>query len=163
MDVSKMGLNEIMQLPDEAFGRRWIVSVAQVQASTVLAWDISEGTLPERFVLWELVMYMGAIEYQAVDFRLALGDQLPTAAAQMDLLQALIPGLGLDGPDPRYNRIIQGRGMSVRNLRMPIRASGRRLIMESQAIVVVPNHTQAAIVVSSIPREVPEWLISGQA
>lgn len=156
MDISNWGLGQILMLGQRFFGRRYIVSVSLSNASNETKWDISELALPDVVMIWGIGIYgIGAVA-QSSTIRLAVGDQLPTATAEMDRLQPLIMGLGLQGPEPRRIRIQSGSQMLMTELRMPVRAQGRRLVMEQVTIVGQVLDVICALVVSGIPKEIPD-------
>lgn len=163
MDISNWGIGKIMQLPDWCFGRRFPISVAARSVNGAIAWDISEVALPERCVVWEFIAWESYIEHVANYFRLAIGDQLPTAVAMMNALDPLFMGLGDQGAEPRQIRCPMSGNISFRRLRTPIETGNKRLIIEVVAQAAQSSWTSVVIVVSSVPREVPDWLISGRA
>lgn len=160
MDIRDWPMDQVMQLPDCCFGRRFVVSVSVRVVHPFVGWDISELALPERCVIWELVGVVGRVNFDVDYIRLALGDQLPTGTVMVDALDPLIPGLGLTGAEPR--RIINWYlgYISLVNLRMPIATAGRRLVMEVVAVAEKKANIMVVIAVSSIPREVPDCLVS---
>lgn len=158
MDIRNWPIDRIMQLPDFCFGRRYMIVCSINQESGVQSWDISEIAFPEKAVIWEMTIeILGAFAFDD-SFRIAIGHQLPTTTAQMSALDPLIPGMGIQGVEPRYQILQLYAGTSMRKLRMPIETGGRRMILE-----ITPIGQKAMtvkIIVSSIPTEVPDWLIS---
>ncbi len=150
-----------MQLPDCAFGRRWPVSCSAVGTVGVPTWDIAEIAFPERIVLWELNICACGAPGIDETIRLALGDQLPTSVVMVDALEPLIPGLGLQGADPRVILCVTYGSQDARHLRLPIHTAGRRLILELVADFPAAKGICVIATVSSVPREVPDWLVSG--
>lgn len=160
MDVRSWGLGQIMQLPDCCFGRRFSVCCDALSVEEALAWDISEVALPEKCVLWEVVINsdVSVVAPQIASVRIALGDQLPASSAMMDALEPLVPGLGIQGPEPRY---ISGlTNHLVFHTRYPISVNGRRLILEVISNAGVSARIQLVCEFSSIPTEVPDCLFS---
>lgn len=160
MDIRNWPLGQIMQLPDSCFGRRFAVSASPLGGSGTIDWDMSEVGLPERCVLWELVYFEGLSSGKASFVRIALGDQLPTAASEMDALEPLLYGLGIQGAEPRDIYVGGVSQFSVRQIRQLIEAKGRRLIAEIQPQGVETARCTVVCVVSSIPTEVPDCLLS---
>ncbi len=160
MDVRGWPLDRIMQLPDHCFGRRFVVSVHLVSITGVVGWDISEIALPERCVLWELVYFIGEDSANFYYVRLALGDQLPTTIAMMDALEPCFMGLGTQGAEPRKIQVKNSQSWAIRMLRQPIISMGRRLVGEVAAVGAETIYANVALVVSSIPTEVPDCLLS---
>ncbi|MBA7479329.1 hypothetical protein ES707_14763 [subsurface metagenome] len=162
MDIRNWPLDRIMQLPDCCFGRRYVISASALSSLGVLGYDISELALPERCVIWELAGWAGKENLDLAYFRIALGDQLPTTVAQMNALEPLIPGFGPQGPEPRRIDIYVNIGKLFNNIRMPLAAAGRRLVLEVASLPTKNCRFSVAVVVSSIPTEVPDWLCSGR-
>lgn len=160
MDIRNWPFDKIMQLPDCCFGRKFIVSCELQTTSDNTEWDISEIALPEKTVLWQIeVNFHGCTAAQNY-VRLAMGDQLPTTVAQMNALEPLINGLGFQGPEPREIHGIDTGGPMRLDVKIPIAANSRRLIMEAMADAGTGNRVRTSIVVSSVPKEAPDWLIS---
>ena len=160
MNIRNWPLDRIMQLPDSCFGRRFSVCAHVSTDDSTVAWDISEIAFPETFVLWEVAIsqhYFGFTEFFD-SLRLALGDQLPTAAAMMNALEPLIPGFGAQGPEPRYFMALPD--YFAFHMRNPISAKGRRLVLEATPLPEVNIDVQVVCEVSSMPTEVPDWLCS---
>jgi len=160
MDVRNWPLERKMALPDYCFGRRYPVCVSLDLETDETDWDISEVALPDIAVVHELCIDAAGGFGNSGLLRLALGDQLPTVLAEMARLQPLFAGLGLQGPEPRQRRINFGASLSWSRLRVPVAAQGRRLVME--LVTVAPNimAVNVCIVVSALPTEVPDCLIS---
>jgi len=160
MNIRDWPMDQIMQLPDNLFGRRFGVFVALETESGVTEWDISELSLPNRCVIWELVYSPIKSPAYLETFRLAWGDQLPTTTAEMDLLEPAFHGLGLQGAEPRTITVDIDVLVHLDRLRMPVETAGRRLVLEAAPAADKSGKIQVGIVVSSVPTEVPDWLIS---
>ncbi len=160
MDIRNWPLGRIMQLPDHCFGRRFVISCLIEGSDAAPVWDISEMALPEWAVLWELVVWCREGGGAVSSLRLGLGDQLPTSAAMMGTLEPLIPGLGITGIEPRS--ILLGYFIDPRfqNIRFPIHSVGRRLVIEVSSVATKTPFVGVGIVISSIPKEVPDCLLS---
>jgi len=159
MDISKLSLDEVMQMPDHLFGRRFVVSCTLSLSGSGPAWDISESALPDRAVIWEFSIYHHRHQYNAYYLRLALGDQLPANQAQMDALDPLFPNHGLWVPPRRQFLPHWGQTGGFVNLRNPVTAQGRRLVMEITGTASQLSAMTASIVVSAIPKTIPDWLV----
>ncbi len=163
MNISDWPLSRIMQLPDFCFGRRWLMSLTAVATTGAPAWDITELGLPELCVVWEFQLFIPRAGVLGHRWRLALGDVLPTSAAMFDVLEPLFPGFGIQGAEPRGIYQPYYTEFALRTLRYPIRAAGRRVIVELDPAGVGDSEVVISLVVSSIPKEVPGWLFSGMA
>ena len=162
MDIRDWPLDRIMQLPEWCFGRKFPVCCAAVAPVDTVVWDISEVGLPEMCVLWQANIDGYVFDGAASRMRIALGDQLPTTTAMMDALDPLINGMGMQGPGPRQIGSVDTRGPLCMDMKMPISAGGRRLVVEVTAAGTKAASVNVVLIVSTIPKEVPDWLISGQ-
>jgi len=161
MDIRGWGIGRIMQLPDFCFGRRYLVSCALDMEAAQRAWDISEVAFPDMAVIWEIGVGGMAGWQDAITVRLALGDRLPATVAEMNALDPLVFGLGLQGAEPRDIRVRGfGRGALLR-LRTPVAAQGRRLVIEGETEEAIAGSVLVTVTVSGVPREVPDWVLLG--
>ena len=160
MNISDWPLGQIMDLPDHCFGRRFLIGCCCRGGGQSESWDIAEVPFPEVSVIWNL--YIQSSVKMNVDngIRIALGDQLPTSALQMDRLEPVFYGLGVQGPGPRHI-LVEGYGNLIDvPLRMPIRTAGRWLCCELGVGPATTEWVNCILTVSSIPREIPDCLIS---
>ena len=162
MNISDWPLDKIMQLPDHMFGRRFLISATVEIATGITGWDISDLAFPEMCVIWEYRAYCSKKTVTLVGVRMALGDQLPTTTAQMDALDPLFNGYGVQGAEPRRIPTDIYRSNELRNIRMPLAAGGRRLIIEFTQAEAGGNFYAVELVVSSVPKDIPECLILGR-
>ncbi|MBA7549725.1 hypothetical protein ES705_42220 [subsurface metagenome] len=162
MDIRSWPMNQIMQLPDECFGRRFNVCVAVESDEPTGKGDISEIAFPDVCVIWNVTMWVHNADTTNREMRIGLGDQLPGVMADMDCYEPLIPGFGLQGIEPRYIFTVPGYSLVSLPMRNPLNVQGRRLVIVASGAVENPTLVQIVVEVSSIPTEVPDWLISGQ-
>lgn len=160
MDIRNWPIGRIMQLPDHCFGSRFEVCLFASAVTGTNGWDISGVTLPERCVIWECLAYPSRVGAGVDYYRLALGDILPTTVAEMDALEPLFMGLGVQGPDPRLIPVTYFGSSHFNRIKMPVMAAGRRVVLEVRAVNVAPQSMQVVLTVSSIPMEVPDCLVS---
>ena len=153
-----LSVEEAMLLPDNCFGRIWPITLTARGTAGAPAWDISEIGLPENFVIWEITGWSPDIWTASDTFRLALGDQLPVTTAEMDALDPLVPGFGITGLGPRQIYFAGYAWVGIRKIRMNSRSAGRRIILEVNPGGGTAKGLQVVIAVSSIPKEVPDWL-----
>jgi len=161
MNISDWPISKIMQLPDEAFGRRFLISCMKKVSAQTTVWDISELGFPEICVIWEMQLLTWEAEASRTEFRVALGDHLPTTTAEVDVLEPVFPGLGLTGAEPRVITSKEWTGIVTRKLKLPIRTSGRRLVVEFTNTWTQTTVMTCILTVSSIPKDIPSWFSSG--
>jgi len=161
MDVSQWPLGRIMQLPDWVFGQRWPIglNVELTDADPVFA--INRAGLPETCVIWELSVPGTPAVGVTVEVTLALGDQLPGSDAEFGRCEIVMPDV--------VSRVYGGGGMEapglcevgMEGLRMAVRSAGRRFIGRFQRLGGGAVQSGLIIVISSVPKEVPDCLLSG--
>ena len=160
MDIRNWPMDRIMQLPDNAFGQRWIVSVAARGKVVGANYDISEMALPERCVVWTVFFLASVSSGMVNDITLSMGDKLPASDAEFDVLEPLMRDLGYYDGTRRYIELYSRTSVVVLPMRKLIHSVGRRLVgrLTFEALSTTP--TYAGLVVSSIPTEVPDCLLS---
>ncbi len=163
MDIRNWPLDKIMQLPDCCFGRRYPIVFSLLTAAIARVFRISEIGLPERCVLWEIWAYNwgGPIDGLHINTRVsfALGDQLPANAGEFDALETMFPEFDEISGDARITRV----PLHLVNLRKPYFTSGRRIVVSFEPGSIDALTNTVGLIVSSIPTEVPDWLVLGKA
>lgn len=161
MDIRNWPMDHILMLPDHCLSRRYSVFVCIDTTAEATEWDISELGLPDRAIIHELTLASNGEFAQMSYVRLALGEQLPTTTAQMDSLEPLFYGMGVQGPDPRVIRLSNPFFYHMNRLKMYVPAQGRRLILETTTLLGNSPSILAGVVVSAVPTEVPDCLLLG--
>ena len=163
MDIRNWPMDKIMQLPDHCFGRRFVVSCYSVISGAATAYDMSELSLPDGFMLWEVVFFNTSAANKLLVVRLALGNVLPASPWDFNLLSPLLPGLGVQGADPRQITFTAPQTIAIQCIKQPFESGNRKLVVEVIASGVGSSYFGVSAIVSSIPTEVPDWLVSGPA
>lgn len=161
VDVSKWPVRDVMRLPDIAFGERWPVSLA-VQSKAILSiWDIAGVGCGDMFVIWDLWVYCGGAVSRLEVMRLTLGLVEPTTPDEANVNEDLLPEFGWFNGERRVMRLQSPCYMRWPELRMPIAANGRRVVLEVEADGGGDVKIWCGLVVSELPKEVPAWVFSG--
>jgi len=158
MDISKWAIEDVMRLPDYAFGERWPVSVHVRNSVAGTFFALSPAALPTIMVVWELSIYFPDGEAYPDAIRIFLADVVPASTPEVLACEALITGLGEPeaGPGtiehPAYGAYIR---YSMKKI---VRPGGRKLGV-SFFMGVGPNYRVMVVaVISSVPKEIPDWL-----
>lgn len=160
MDIRDWPLDRIMQLPDHCFGQKRIVSVHTVTAGMAPLFDISEAGLSDRCVVWEIFLAYTYGTVIFVNISLALGDRLPANDAEYLALEQLFRDFGVRVAGYRYYQVGGPDGFARIPLRQLVLAQGRRLVGRFVRNSDIELQAIAGLVVSSIPTEVPDCLLS---
>jgi len=162
VDISKWTPDEILALPDFCLGRRFPIFVALNSSASAWIADISEANFPDPAILWSVGVWFSSWGAATLAFRLGLGNRLPVSDAEFDTLEAVLHGFGTTGPEPRAIRIEGGAYSYLINCKTMIRTAGRRLCICAVTGVVRTYTLHVTLVVSAVPKEVPDWVFSGQ-
>lgn len=163
MDVSRWDIERLLRLPDWCFGRRYVVSCYVQAAPGTTVWDMSEVSFPDVGVLWELQILPVYITDPGDYVRVALGGQVPADAATFMTLGPLVMGLGKEGAEPREIHFGMYSGSLFIRGPFLIRAQGQRMVVEGRATATKYCYCSVVAVVSPMPEEVPDWVVSGPA
>lgn len=160
MDIRNWPMDRIMQLPDEAFGRRWLVGVGFVLADADPVFDISEFALPDRFIIWEIVAVAVGTFSEVVHVGLSLGDIVPTSEAEFDAMEIIFGGIRTGEGDIGEIEVLPFAPTYIRGLKQMVPANGRRLVGKAIRGLGAPVGATVNLTISSIPTEIPDWLSS---
>lgn len=160
MNIREWPLDKRLALPQWCFGQRWPIAVAEFMADENYVFDISEGGLPEHAVIWQLVLATFSVFNVTHVVSLYLGDRLPTTLAELTANEPLFREFRLPGYPPSSVEISGSAAPIQLNMRHYVAAGGRRLIGGMVRHDGVATGGSAFVVVSSLPTEVPDWLIS---
>ena len=160
MDIRGWPLDQIMQLPDCYFGRKFPIILSKSLTAGTTAWYISEIGLPDRCVLWELQINVRPIGYDYSKdtgyISLALGDHLPLTLAEFLEFENMFPE-----SDERIAGLPVLESPLHIMLRKPYAAQGRRVVAQFLLGGLSPDSEYlAALVFSSVPMEIPDCLVS---
>jgi len=162
MDCRNWPRDKIMQLPDEAFGPRWWISTYVGLSDANPAYNVAEEQLPERCVVWSLLITLAqtAAAWYQVGLRLA-HEQRVSAAEWLTYEKLFLEFLA---PSYVYDLFFHaGNGLYLPNLRYPITNRPRHLCTRVVSDAGTGyGYGNIALLVSGFPTEVPDWLISNQ-
>ncbi|GAH72580.1 unnamed protein product [marine sediment metagenome] len=163
MDVSSWPLDRIMQLPDWCFGKRWWIGEYLGTAAGELVYNTVHDRLPDRFVLWSMFV-------QGTDWNAGTGINLT-----VKLAERAYDGDSFWHADRLFHQIaseqyvyeffLTMKGMFYLPYIRSVHESKNNRICVAFKIRAqeTPCENQIAFLISSVPREVPDWLISGPA
>jgi len=163
MDVSKWNFDKVMQLPDWCFGRQWPILSTNIVAPTAKKqWMVNKG-VPNKMVLWEIRVFGSMGDITTSWYKLAIGPHKPASSAEFDTFERLFTG-DMDLPEEESAIPVAKYQSTVIPMRRPIAMNGKRFCIQMEN-----NHASVGMrlcfvfTISSIPKEVPDWLFSGQA
>jgi hypothetical protein len=160
MDIRDWPLDMVMQLPDCCFGRRWSYAYGQEVQEDASAFQLITSALPERFVVWERHQWYAAplgagMNDDEFFVQWLLTDDVPTTVAEAATRRILFETdvLAVQGL-----RCFSG-WLHLDRLRMPVQSGGQGLVLAMVSGGSDNATIGAGIVVSSVPKEVPDWLL----
>jgi len=157
MDISRWSMSQVLELPDHLFGRRYAVGCAIHQTLVGSYFDVSEMSLPERCVIWEVRFAVLTKVDDLFGVSIALGDQLPVDDAAFDRFEQLLPDIGYRTGTRRDISLTYRTSFELRGLKIGIETQGRRLVTRFDKVGGAPAFMEVELVVSSVPRSLPEW------
>lgn len=160
MNVQGWSLGRIMQLPDFVFGQRWLVGITVYAQGGAVYYRVSDLALPEVCVIWEVMIGMFGVAGDMMNCELKLGDQQPANAMEFAALDRLLPGIRMEAGAMSEFYLGVGDRVSLAKVRMPVRTAGRRLVVGINLAGAANVSGQVVVVVSALPVEVPDWLVS---
>ncbi len=160
MDIRDWSLDKIMQLPDCAFGRRWPMVVCRAILAAAEEFYLFRMALPEWTVFWELRVWCTIPATTGVRFGLALGQVAPADLAEFKGLEPVFPCIEDGSGQIGMLDISQYSPQGLATIRHPVKTASRRLIYYGQNPTAAAVIICLAVVISSVPREVPDWMCS---
>lgn len=162
MRIDNWPLDKIMQLPDRCFGRRWFAGMISGKEGPGNDFIVSDVKLPSRMVVWGFYCTGRQTALTAWEISYRLGPARVYDLALFRLLERVFPDLG---HTTFVNEIWSKNGepMFVMGLRTLVEPLDRRLVMA----ITTNDGTGyrefgAGLYISSIPKEVPDWLVSAE-
>lgn len=163
MDVSRWPLHRIMALPDWCFGRRWWVGTYIGLSDGKWNIVIAEENLPDKFVVWGLLFCGRSVEMtEAFRFSVRLVDQVTPGVAFTSNEDLLFKGIS-DGR-MQYEFYFQPNStVWIPAERQIIESRGRKIAIMGNGDQTNTAETTLGVLISGIPKEVPDWVVSGLA
>lgn len=162
MNIQRWTVDQLMQLPACCFGRRWWVGCYCTEAGGDIAYFTAEEKMPEQFVIWgSMISVSSPAPVNPVQLTFRLGDRVPVTAAEALAMDRLYKGIS--SPAQLYEFYHSQWDMTwMACERIFVQSVARRLIVVTIGDGVNAYHLTAAVLISSVPKEVPDWLISAQ-
>lgn len=162
MDIRDWPLDKIMQLPDWCFGRRWWVGENCWEPEGKNFYVIGSEELPDKFVVWGILISCEcAIAALSIRLTIRLGDNVAALTADPKVYDRLLKGIS--SPRVVFEFFVDVNHTTWINCeREIIESSGRRLAICVAGDQVNSYEMTVGVLISALPKEVPDWLISGQ-
>lgn len=163
MDISKWSPDRIMALPDWCFGRRWWIGEYIGTNAGALVYFTIKDKLPDWFVVWSMFV-------QGTDWTAGTGINLTVKLAHLAAdndsfwnADRLFHQIATE--NMIYELFLTVKGMFYLPYIRSLHESKNNRICGAFKI---RNETetcenQIAVLISSIPKEVPDWVVSGLA
>lgn len=158
MDISKWSLDKIMQLPDWCFGRRWWIGEYLGSTTGVVDYRIGEENLPDKFVVWGiLISCRSPACLEAMRVTVRLGTVLPVHVDDLIPMDRIYKGISVS--KITYEFFPDSNGVKwIDAGRIVHESKGRKLVIVANGDQVIQYEMTVGMLLSSVPREVPNWL-----
>jgi len=155
-------MDRIMRLPDWCFGRRWWIGVYCGEVGGGVAYFISQEQLPDKFVVWGVLICTRSPScLEAMRVTIRLGDHVPVNIADVIAMERLFKGIST--PGIAYEFYTDSNGVDwIPAERQLVESAGRRLAIASNGDQAIAYEMTVGVLISAMPKEVPDWLISVQ-
>lgn len=155
MNIQNWPMNKIMQLPDECFGNKWVVSCSAEIILATSAFVKARSSLPEFTIIHELFACRHTATAKSFTVEIRLGEKLPANEAEFrDLMPIFNDSVTFDGIISGFS--LGGLGaLFIRNIKLPISSSGRSLIFYFRTTDTSGTVGSAGVVISSTPKDIP--------
>jgi len=163
MDISKWPIDRVMALPDWCFGRQWWIGEEVETLSAGIKYFFFSDMPPDVFVLWDIFFSPGLwAAGELVDLTLVLCHQTPDAGNIQTLTRLLRQ---FSTPNAFYDMHLQCKtAVHLGPMKVLIEANndgiGGRMRIIAETVTALNN---IAVLVSALPKEVPDWVVSGLA
>lgn len=163
MRTDKLAFGQIMQLPDWCFGRRYWTGSYLGSTQGTAYYHIAEEDLPDYFVVWGLLICNRSPSCtEAIRLTMRLGTFLPTNVNEIRAMDRVYKHISV--ANIVYEFYVAPNAVTyIPAERLLIESAGRRLTYLSNGDQNNAYEMTAGILISSLPKEVPDWALSGRA
>lgn len=161
MNTTQWPCDKVLRLPDWCFGRRWLIGLKETLAGAGIAYHIMNNRLPDVCVLWEFeINCKSPANTGGIVVGVRLNSQVPVSDPTFQTGDRIFPNL--ESPSQNYQfRVSTGGPLSLTRLKMPIVTANRFLTFRIQEQDGLNMRVNVLFVISSLPKEVPDWVVSG--
>ena len=163
MDISRWPLDKRMELPDWCFGQKWwIGDTVMTQAAADKYFFMSDAP-PDIFVVWDVLIISDLIEQpKPMGITLCLCNEAPVAG-NISVLTRLLRQLGTSA-ELHQIHTCTANPMHLGPMKTIVEANNQGIggVITVSGVAGAVFHT-IGVLVSSIPKEVPDWVVSGLA
>ncbi len=156
MDIRNWSMDQIMQLPDHCFGRRFSIIFGKDLGGGGVEFFTSELALPDRVVLWEVYFHIvsdeGTTGFMLAAFSLGLSSVPVTASAAFVPLEKILTGVD----NIAFSIPIVNAPFHLTRLRLPVNSQGRRVVLYMDLNSSAHMRFSVGLVFSTIPNDVPD-------
>ena len=162
MNIDNWPMDRIMRLPDWCFGRRWWIRDYMGGTAGGIEFRLGDEQLPDKFVVWGVLTACRAPNcLEAIRLTVRLSDHAPSGVADVNSMERLLKGISI--PTITYELYVNQNGVYwIGGQRQIIESAGRKLAYTSNGDQAITYEMTVGVLISALPKEVPDWLISGQ-
>ena len=161
MDISKWPIHKVMALPDWCFGQKWWIGMTVGTTEGTEEYFFIADLPPDNFVVWDiLVSPGGVVAATSVDVALCLCKETPVVG-NIRILTGLLRQFGTKGQ--HYDMHLSPNSVSYLG---PMKVAVEAVNQGIGGCLKLKDETATcestiAILISAVPREVPDWVVSG--
>ena len=163
MDISKWTVDAKMRLPAWCYGRRWWVGVQCYKDNGMVSYGFAEEPFPDAFVLWAVMITCHSPSMtEAMKLTIRVAAQPFVDMDSVKAADRLLKGVGRTGI--WMDAYVDPNALSFfGDIRQYCHYPNKRLAVEANGDQVNMYYCDVNVLISSVPKEVPDWVVSGLA
>lgn len=163
MDIANWPDYKIMQLPDWCFGRRWWVGSYAGNVEGKTCYCCTEESLPDRFIVWGITLaFHEPLGDRAMRVTIRLARDTAEVTANAWGCERVCKGIS--SHKILFEFFTEQNGQTwINDMRIIVESKGRKIAFVSNGDQVHGYFGTAGVLISGVPREVPDWVIAGLA
>lgn len=149
-----------MQLPDCCFGPRWPIGVDMRVSGTAIVLQMSDGVFPDKAVIWEVLIDSDSPSVGHFYFLMGYAEDINYSLAEFYNVPPILRGVSRQGHVNNLFECDTYFKIALRNLKIPVETQNKHLVVLLRNTDLIVVAFRVWITVSSIPTEVPDWMVS---
>ena len=161
MDISNWPDYKIMMLPDWCFGRRWWVGSYAGNTNGQAFYWCAEESLPDKIVVWGILLsFLEAAATQAIRATIRLARNTTDITANVMTCERICKGIS--SHNIQYEFYVNQNGLTwINDIRLIKESKDRKIAFVTNGDQAIAYEGTVGVLISGVPREVPDWVVSG--
>lgn len=154
----ELGVRDVAVLPDWVFGERRLLGLEVNVPVSGIGVALSGVGMPDPMIIWQVQAWQSYGASGGSYLRFALVRGAPASEAAVMGQDAVLPGFGLEGAEPRAIYVDRYMNDWFADCRMVRSTGGLELCLMGVNGGTSPWRFRLSVVYSAVPAAVPEWV-----